>query len=131
MGVSLSDVTGIGEVAGLARDVVNRFWPDKSEEERMMLASSIALVQGEIEINKIEAASPSLWKSGWRPGLGWVCVAACSWNWLGLPLAAFMLQLYGSSISLKPADLTEMWPILITLLGLGGYRTVERVKGKA
>lgn len=113
----------------LANTVVKTIWPDKSEQERAQLAAAVSLVQGQMEINKVEAASPSVFTSGWRPFIGWVCGTACAWNWLGLPIAKFGLAVAGHSLSLSPADLSEMWPLLMGMLGLGGLRTYERVRG--
>jgi hypothetical protein len=84
---------------------------------------------GQLEINKVEAAHPSVFVSGWRPAVGWVCVAACAWNWVGMPVAKLGIALAGMSIQLEAASLTEMLPVLLGLLGLGGLRTIERLNG--
>lgn len=124
-----TDITGLGNVADLVKTVIEKIWPDKSQQEKEQLAAAMLVVQGQLEINKAEAANPSVWVSGWRPGIGWCCGAACAWNWLGLPVAKFLLAILGTPIDISPADLTEMWPILAAMLGLGGLRTVEKVKG--
>ncbi len=36
---------------------------------------------------KAEAGNPSVFVSGWRPFIGWVCGLGCAWNWIGLPMA--------------------------------------------
>ncbi len=131
MGLSVNDVTGLGKVAEFATTIVQTIWPDKTEQQKAELVAAVQLVQGQIDINKVEAASPRLLVSGWRPFIGWVCGAACAWNWLGLPVALFALSAAGRPLDLKPADLSEMWPILIALLGLGGFRTTEKIAGKA
>jgi hypothetical protein len=82
-------------------------------------------VQGQLEINKVEAASPSVFVSGWRPFIGWVCGLACAWNWIGLPI----LRMYVPDLT--PANLTEMMPVLMGLLGLGALRTVEKINNVA
>lgn len=123
--------TGVGEVASLIRTTIDKIWPDKSEQEKLQLEAAMTALQGQLEINKTEAASPSLFVSGWRPFIGWVCGAACAWNWLGLSIAQFGLKLYGSELVLEQADITEMWPVLLGMLGLGAFRTYERVKGSA
>lgn len=125
------DVTGIGPVADLANTVIGKIWPDKSEQERQQLAAAVMVIQGQLEINKIEAESPSVFVSGWRPAIGWVCGAACAWNWVGLPLAKFVMLAIGRPITMSPADLAEMLPILIGMLGLGGLRTAEKINGVA
>jgi hypothetical protein len=125
------DVTGVGAVADLANAAINRIWPDKTEQEKQQLAAAVMVVQGQIDINKTEAANPSVFVSGWRPFIGWVCGAACAWNWVGLKVAVFVAAFFGHTISLEPADISEMMPVLLGMLGLGGLRTVERLKGVA
>jgi len=123
------DVAGVGAVADLASNVINKIWPDKSEEEKQQLAAAVMVVQGQIDINKEEAKSDSVFVSGWRPFIGWVCGSACAWNWIGLPIAKAGLLLAGYKLDIAPADLSEMLPVLMGMLGLGALRTFEKVKG--
>lgn len=125
------DITGLGAVSDLANTVINKIWPDKSEQEKQQLAAAVMVVQGQLDINKVEAANPSVFVSGWRPAIGWICGGACAWNWVGLPIAKFAMVAAGHPLNISPADLTEMLPILIGMLGLGGFRTVERLNGVA
>lgn len=125
------DITGLGAVSDLANSVINKIWPDKTEQEKQQLAAAVMVVQGQLDINKEEAKSPSLFVSGWRPAIGWICGLACTWNWVGLPIAKMGLMLYGKDIALSPADITEMMPILLGMLGLGSLRTYEKVQGVA
>lgn len=125
------DITGIGSVADLASNVINKIWPDKSEQEKQVIAAAVMVVQGQIDINKAEAANPSIFVSGWRPFIGWVCGAGCAWNWIGLPVVKAALTIYGHPIALSPADIGEMMPLLLGMLGLGGLRTVEKINGVA
>jgi hypothetical protein len=113
------------DLAILANTVINKVWPDKTEAEKQQLAAAVQLVQGQLEINKVEAASSSVFVSGWRPFIGWVCGAACAWNWIGLPI----LRMYVPDLT--PANLTEMMPVLMGLLGLGALRTVEKINNVA
>lgn len=124
-------VTGVGEVADLAGKVIDRLWPDKSEQERAQLAAAVSVVQGQLDINKAEATSSSVFVAGWRPFIGWVCGTACAWNWIALPAAKFVLAYIGQPVQLAPADLAEMWPLLMGMLGLGTLRTYEKTKGVA
>ena len=123
------DITGLGAVSGLVTSAIERIWPDKTEAEKQQLAAAVMVVQGQMDINKVEAANPSVFVSGWRPFIGWVCGSACAWNWIGLPLAKVIAVILGHSIELSPADLTEMMPVLLGMLGLGGLRTLEKFKG--
>ena len=125
------DITGLGAVSDLVGTVVNKIWPDKSEAEKQQLAAAVMVVQGQLDINKVEAANPSVFVSGWRPFIGWVCGSACAWNWIGLPIAKVLLLIWEHPLNLAPADLSEMMPVLMGLLGLGALRTFEKVKGVA
>lgn len=125
------DITGVGSVADLANTLINKIWPDKSEQEKQQIAAAVMVVQGQLDINKTEAASPSLFVSGWRPAIGWVCGGACAWNWIGLPIAKAALMVAGYKLAIAPADISEMMPILLGMLGLGGLRTIEKVNGAA
>lgn len=126
-----NDITGFGAVADLAGSVINKIWPDKTEAEKQQLAAAVTLVQGQIEINKAEASNPSVFVSGWRPAIGWVCGMACAWNWVGLPIVKMVMAIYDHPLQLNPADIGEMMPILLGMLGLGGLRTAEKINGVA
>lgn len=125
------DATGLGAISDLAGTVINKIWPDKSEAEKQQLAAAVMVVQGQLDINKVEASNPAVFVSGWRPFIGWVCGAACAWNWIGLPVTKMGLALWGHPLDLAAADLTEMMPVLLGMLGLGGLRTMEKIKGVA
>jgi hypothetical protein len=122
------DVTGLGAVADLASNMIDRFFPNKTEQEKAQMAAALTIIQGQLDTNKVEAASTSLFVSGWRPFIGWACGLACVWNWMGLPVGLFLANLFGYPMQMSPADLTEMMPILIGMLGLGTLRTVEKIK---
>lgn len=120
------DITGVGAVADLASTVINKIWPDKSEQEKQQLAMAVQVVQGQLDINKAEAANPNVWVSGWRPGVGWVCVAALGYQYVARPL------LIGFGVASEmPALDSSLWELLFGMLGLGGLRTFEKVKGVA
>ena len=73
-------------------------------------------------------ASNTLYQSGWRPALGWVCVVSCFWNWLILPQILVTSQILGRTLTIVPADIGQMLPVVVTLLGLGTLRTIEKTK---
>ncbi len=127
----MPDLTGIGSVATLAGQVIEKIWPDKSEQERQQLAAAVSLIQGQMAINQAEASNPSLFVSGWRPAIGWICGLACAWNWVGISMVNAIAQLAGHTLTLAPANVSEMMPVLLGLLGLGGLRTYEKINGVA
>ena len=129
--MAIDPVTAALDIGG---KLIDRLWPDPAQRDQAKLALLQMQQSGElaqIEVNKEEARNPSVFVSGWRPFIGWVCGLACGWNWLGLPIAKAAFLIGGVTLDLKPADLSEMWPVLLGMLGLGGLRTLERLNGKA
>ena len=125
------DLTGVGAVADLASTVVNKIWPDKTEQEKQQLAAALAIVQGQLDANKVEAASSSVWTSGWRPGVGWICVAALAMQYVARPLISWIAAVSGHPLPVLPGIDDNLWQLLVGLLGLGGLRTFEKVSGVA
>lgn len=115
----------------LAKTVVGTIWPDKTAAEQAQLAAALQLVQGQLDINKVEAGSTSLFVAGPRPFIMWVCGFAFAYKFILAPAAAFALTAFGHPITLPVLDFTEMSTVLMGLLGLGGLRTVEKIKGVA
>jgi hypothetical protein len=122
------DITGIGAISDLASTIVNKIWPDKSEQERAQIASAVAIVQGQLDINKVEAASSSVFVSGWRPSVGWVCSAALAYQFVLRPIIAFGFAASGHPLPELPGIDDGLWELLFGMLGLGGMRTFEKVK---
>jgi hypothetical protein len=139
-----TDITGLGSIADLASNVINKVWPDKSEQEKAELAiaatelqGAIASQQGQLEINKKEAESQNLFVAGWRPAAGWVCVVTLALTYIpkALVLATFWcFQAYaairaGQGLPIYPdVGLTDVLGLLFSLLGVASLRTVEKVK---
>jgi hypothetical protein len=136
MNISFKDPVSV--LLDIGSKVIDRVWPDpaqataaKFELFKLQQSGDLALMAGQMQINAEEAKSSSLLVSGWRPFIGWVCGVACAWNWLGLGIAKVVADLLGHPIALSPADISEMLPVLMGMLGLGTLRTFEKVKGVA
>lgn len=124
-------------------NLLDRIFPDqkaaseaKLEVMRMAQAGELAQLDadlkqavGQIEVNKVEASNQSLFVSGWRPAIGWVCGAAFAFKFILGPAAVVGMAMAGHPITLPVFDFTEMSTILMGMLGLGALRTVEKVKG--
>lgn len=115
----------------LANTLVNRFWPDKSEQEKQELAGTLLLLQGQMKVNEVEAGSNSLFVAGWRPAVGWTCAAAFAFKFVGGPMLVLVSSYFNHPVTLPEFDYSEMSTILLGMLGLGGFRTFEKVKGAA
>jgi Holin of 3TMs, for gene-transfer release len=122
--------TGIGQVADLATTVINKIWPDKSEQEKQELAAGLAMIQGQLEINRVEAGHQNLFVAGWRPFIGWVCGIALAYAALFEPVMRFIAKVsFGYTGEFPVIDHDITMQVLLGLLGLGAYRSWERVKG--
>lgn len=138
----MAGIDPVSILLDLGSSLIKRVWPDpeaqaraelelfKMKQEGVLaaLAADTTLATKQLEINAVEAANPSLFVSGWRPGLGWTCVAAFFCKYLGGPLVFVAAQFGGKHIELPPIDMTEMLPILLGMLGLAGMRTFEKIK---
>ncbi len=96
------------------------------------LDADLKLAVGQMEVNKIEAASSDLFRGGWRPAVGWICALGLFYDFFLRPLLPWVAKLLGAEVPpLPPTDMGTLITMLGGLLGLGTLRTVERVKGKA
>lgn len=136
---------GIDDIIGGVIGVVNKFIPDPQAQAQMQLEllklkqadefkqidATLQLAQQQTDINKAEAASPSLFVSGWRPACGWVCAVAFGYHYVAQPLAAFVLAACGIAVALPAFDMNTLLTLLMGMLGLGGMRSFEKVRGVA
>ena len=104
-------------------------------EERKIEAD---LVRGQLDVNRAEAASSSLFVAGWRPAIGWVGAVALGYQFLAYPILVWawaLLQARGLvPAGLQPPpmlDTDALWVVLSGMLGIAGLRTAEKVKGVA
>lgn len=130
------DIAGVGAVANLAQDLVDKLFPDKvaqakQREEYLLKAQELdnQLAQAQISVNQAEAASSSLFVAGWRPFIGWTCGAAFAYHLIVQPLIAFIAAAAGYNFALPIFDTETLNTALMGLLGLGTLRTVEKIRG--
>jgi hypothetical protein len=117
-------------------DLLGRVIPDKAEAARELAKIEASLVEqanqqalAQIDLNKTEAAHGSIFVAGWRPFIGWVCGAGLLWAFIGAPVASWAVTIWAPGMTL-PAIQTEGLMALVTaLLGLGGMRTFEKMRG--
>src|SRR5262245_54695630 len=126
-----------GFFEGAVKPVLDKIIPDaqqRLEAEQLIFKQAPEISVGQIEINKIEAANPKTFVSGWRPFIGWVCGASFAYavvgndvlNWVMLVVSQFT----GHVLPVLPEpDTTLTFEILMALLGMGGLRTYEKLKG--
>ena len=124
--------TLIGPVTGL----LDKFIEDKDQKAK--LAHEIATmserhmqeqIMGQLEINKAEAQHRSIFVAGWRPFLGWGLAFAMIWHFVIAPIVIFGFAYAGMTAPDLPVfDMDSLLTVLLGMLGLGGLRTVEKIK---
>lgn len=129
----------LGELIGPVSGLLDKVIPDKDQAAK--LAHEIATMSekhaqeamlAQLEINKAEAASGSLFKGGWRPAVGWVCVLAMLWTYIIQPFVVFTLTVVGVDMPPLPElNMSDLMPVLMGMLGLGAMRSYEKSKGVA
>jgi hypothetical protein len=123
--------TAIGTV--IDRVIVDKNAAEKAklEMERELLRSSINGELAQLEINKIEAANPNIFVSGWRPFIGWVCAAALAFQYVLSPLGIWIARFFMEIVPMPPSLDGILYELLFAMLGLGTMRTVEKINGVA
>jgi hypothetical protein len=104
--------------------------PSGQAGEFKVLEADLQLALAQTKINEVEAAAPDMFRGGWRPAAGWVCVAGLAYQFLFQPLAAWSGSIQGWAPP-PVLDLGDLYGLLFGMLGLGAYRSFERLKGKA
>lgn len=130
-------------IAGLVGKVIDRVWPDPAQRataalelERMKQAGDFKAIDAELQamqmqadVNRVEASSADPFTSRWRPFIGWVCGLALCWHYIGRPLAEWALLISGRDVQIPAVELGDLIVILLGMLGLGGLRTTEKIRG--
>lgn len=117
-------------------DIIDRVIPDKNaaaqaklELEKQAMAGDLQVQLAQLDINKTEAASQDWFERDWRPFIGWICGSALAYTYIVQPFLTFALVAFGKQVALPALSLADLLPVLFALLGLGGMRSYEVVKG--
>lgn len=127
--------------------IINKVVPDKAaaaaavaQLNEMQLQGKLAdellqlqsVTSAQSDVDKVEAASASIFIAGWRPFVGWVCGVGLAVSCVISPLLTWGSTLAGHPVTLPKLDDPLLQSTLAGMLGLGyGLRTWEKVKGVA
>ena len=140
------DVTGLGSIFDFGGKIIDKIFPDKDAADRAKLEMlklqqagefkemelAFESAKAQMKINEIEAANQNVFVSGWRPAVGWVCVAAYCYNYVAMPLIVWFATWYDKAApSMITLDTGELTTLLFGMLGIGTLRTFEKVKNVA
>lgn len=132
----------VSPVAGIIDTVLRRVLPVEkiSEVEKAKLEQELTLelakmdwqaIAGQLQINLEEAKHESVFVAGWRPFVGWTCGAAFAFHFIAVPVLLFGRAYLGWQLpaALPEFDMQSLLTVLLGMLGLGGLRTFEKIKG--
>ena len=125
----------ITAISDLIKTGLEKWVPDANAREQaaaQIAAQVHAQTMAQIEVNKVEAASSSLFVAGWRPFVGWCCGASYAYTFVVQPFLIFLLtaaQVHVDIAQLPVLDMGELGVVLFGMLGLGAMRSWEKVKG--
>lgn len=124
---------GIGAIADAVGGVLDKFIPDakdRLEAENLVMKQLHEINMGQISINKEEAKSSSLFVAGWRPFIGWACGSMFVYGIMGRDILNWILLLVNPDIAQLPdPNMAMSFELLMAMLGFGGLRTFEKLKG--
>lgn len=129
MGIPLLDT-----VLDVIKAPLQRLIPDKNARSKFNHELEMELLRAglaQAEVNKAEAQHSSVFVAGWRPFVGWVCGVALAWHFIGFDMANWLRLAFAPHMPMPPAlNGTEtLVTVLMSMLGLGGLRTFEKLKG--
>jgi hypothetical protein len=124
----------LGPILEVGKTLLDRFVPDpaakrEAELEMIRMAAEGELKQtiAQLEINAREASHASIFVAGWRPAFGWCGAAGFLYATIGQPVLAWIGAVKGWPAP-PELNLDLLWVVVTGLLGIGGLRTVEKLK---
>ena len=133
--MSLDPITAALDIGNT---LIQRIFPDPAQRDKaqfellkMQQDGDLAAITGQLEINKVEAGSDSVFVAGWRPFAGWVCGFGLAYVAIVEPVARLIATLTGYAGAFPAIDTTLTMQVLLGMLGRGGLRSLDKIKGVA
>ena len=121
-------------IVGVAGKVLDKFVEDKdlktklnAELKQQMVSLDLAQAQANIE----QAKHPSIFVSGSRPAIMWICAFGLGWQFVFQPVFVWAIAVSGADIVIPVIPTEGLMTLTLSLLGLGAARSVEKFKGVA
>jgi hypothetical protein len=128
-------VFGIAEsVIGVAGKVLDKFVEDKDLKTKLeaeIKSQVISLDLAQAQANIEQAKHPSLFVSGARPSIMWVCCFGLAWQFVLQPIAVWIIAVTNSTLTLPLIPTEGLISLTIALLGLSASRSAEKFRGVA
>lgn len=95
------------------------------------LQAMVEMAKAQAAVNQQEAAHKSIFVAGWRPWIGWMCGVGIFWMFVGEPIASYIIAITMSDVTLPETNFSYLFELVLAMLGMGGLRTYEKLKGVA
>ena len=83
--------------------------------------------ENQTRLLELDAQQNGFFKGGWRPAVGWMCAIGLGMQTIVYPLLGWALSVWSPGTPLPQLDTELLVGLLVPMLGLGGYRTIERI----
>jgi len=125
---------GIDDAIGAGLQIINKFIPDPAQKQAAEDALRSSLQQWDATQNTVDAAeaeNSSVFVAGWRPAIGWICALALGYQYVVVTMAIWIAALQHIPLASPPKLDDTLWQLMFGMLGMGGLRTYEKIKGVA
>lgn len=131
-------------ILNIGSSIIDKIWPDKDKADQVKLemfkaqqagqlqeiANQFSITMEQVKVNAEEAKHNSIFVSGWRPFVGWICGFALGYNYILFPFIAWAAKWADSGAPTMPAlDSGELMTLLFGMLGLGAMRSFDKKTG--
>ena len=134
--------TDFGSAFDLVGKIIDKVFPDKDAADKAKLEMLRMKQDGDLKeldadlqtalqqmaVNIAEANSGSNFKGGWRPFAGWACGGGIAYMVILRPIATGVVRIWVPDFDMPPIDTQVLLYVLGGMLGLGGFRSTERIK---
>jgi hypothetical protein len=129
----------IGDVITAVKDLVSEVVVDK--DKRIEINYKLQELEdkanqrlheemmGQIAVNTEEAKHQSIFVAGWRPAVGWIGATSLGYSFILNPFMEFISRVNGYAGNFPELPMEYIMTIMMGMLGFGGLRTWEKVKG--
>ncbi len=120
--------SAVGEILNGTNKILDGLITNKEEKAKVF----VELSRMQVEVNKLEAASASNFKGGWRPAIGWVCAIALGYNFVIRDWVNYYVSLSYPGVELAPAlQMEHIMTLTLGMLGMGAFRSVDKIMNKS
>jgi|TARA_R110000744_G_scaffold206591_1_gene325190 hypothetical protein len=124
----------------IGKSIISRVWPDPTDQAKQLfkleelkqkgdlaqLNAMVVSLQGQLQINAVEAAHRSIFVAGWRPFIGWVGGVSLAYAGILEPLMRFIATVAGYEGDFPLIETASTITILMGMLGIGGMRSYDK-----